>query len=299
MELLALLGYAVPVAIPLGYLSARWRWLNRRRTILLTALIVNFLLPLFMFYSLSQSTLTWGSSGVVALAALLMPLVSSLITRPLARWRGVPARERILPMSFPNTGNLGVPLSTLLFGRTGMELSVMFALIIGLLHYSYGVALVGARGSIRQGISAVLHLPLFYAAVTGLLLNGYAFDPLLARLLALLALPAFPCMLFLLGASLHNTCLPCLRDAAWWAGWKYGISFGIVALLIMASGASGITASVLLLSAGLPSAVATILLTRRYDADPVFASTMVALTTLLTAVIAPGVWLLARALGFC
>lgn len=297
MDLLAYLGYAIPVCIPLGYYFARSGQLKGRHYYLLTAIILNLLLPVFMFFALSQSALAWRSSGVMAVAALLIPVCCSLATYPLARWRGVAARERVLPVSFPNTGNLGIPLATLLFGRAGLELSVVFALVVGVLHYSYGVTLVSARGSVRRGIISMLKLPIFGASLAGILCNGASFTPTLSALLTLLAFPALPGMLFLLGASLHNTCLTCYREAAWWAGWKYLVSFAGAGLLIVLTGVRGVTAGLLLVNAGLPSAVATIILARRFAADQEFATAMIALTTLLALVIIPVVYLLVRAAG--
>lgn len=298
MEMLANIGFAVPIATLAGYLCARAGWLTAPRLAFFTSVVLTLFLPLLMFYTISRSVLAWESSGLVALGAMLSPVFCSLAAIPLARSRNVALRDRVLPFSFPNTGNLGIPLGTLLFGRAGMELSVIYSLVTAVMHYSYGVALVGARGSVYSGIKAVLQLPLFYASLAGFLLNGTAFPPALDTLLSTLALPALPCLLFLLGAGLHGTCLPCLRDAAWWAGWKYALGFCITGLFIALTGATGITAAILLLSAGFPSAVATIILTRRYEADHVFAGTMVALTTLLLPVTAGAARLLAHLLGF-
>lgn len=293
MNSLAHIGFAIPVCVPLGYCCARFGVLTVARYALLTAVILQFFLPVFLFYSLSQSLLAWQSSGVVALAALLIPLCCSLATYPLARRRRVAARERVLPMSFSNTGNLGIPLGTLLFDRAGMELSIVFALVVSVLHYSYGVALVGAQGRVMNGIRSMLRLPIFYASLAGLLLNGSTFPPHLNALLTALALPALPLMLFLLGAGLHGIRLARYREALWWAGWRYAISFGVMLLLIAATGARAVTAAMLLISAGLPSAVATIILTRRYAADHEFATAMIALTTLLAALVIPAAWLAA------
>ncbi len=298
MEMLTNIGFAVPVAILAGYLCARAGWLTAPRLAFFTSVVLTLFLPLLMFYTISRSVLSWESSGLVALGAMLSPVLCSLAAVPLARRRHAALRDRVLPFSFPNTGTLGIPLGTFLFGRACMELSVIFSLVTAVMHYSYGVALVGARGSVLRGIAAVLQLPLFYASLAGFVLNGTVFPPALDALLSVLALPALPCLLFLLGAGLHGTCLPCLRDAAWWAGWKYALGFGIMGLFIVLSGATGVTAAVLLLGAGLPSAVATVILTRRYGADHVFAGTMVALTTLLTLLTAPAVRLLAHLFGF-
>ena len=54
MELLAYLGYAIPVCIPLGYFFARSGRLQGRHYDQLTAIILGFFLPVFMFFSLSR-----------------------------------------------------------------------------------------------------------------------------------------------------------------------------------------------------------------------------------------------------
>lgn len=296
MEQIARLGYVIPIAVPLGYLFARRGWLPPRRLKLLIVLVIYFFIPALIFYTVWHSELRWGSSGAVALGAAWVIAALAGAVYLLAPRTGTGARERVLPVAFMNTANLGIPINGLLFGRVGVELATMFSIVTTLLHYSCGVYLVSAQGSFWRGVGNVLRAPILYAALFGFLLNGRALPAPAERALHALSLPGIPLMLFLLGFDLVAMTFTGLRTVLKWAGLKYAVGIGAMLLFIFGMRLTGTTAALLLVSAGFPSAVATSIFTRKYEASPAFATGMVMVTTAATVVVIPllalaGTWL--------
>lgn len=209
----------------------------------------------------SALLITLGCLGVGALAHRILP--------PL---RALSFGSVVLPVTFMNAGNLGIPVAELAFGRPGMEMAAFYFSVFAVLMYSLGIGLVAGS----RGMRTVLRIPMIHAAWLGVLAHevGLELPAAIATPLALLGRIVVPLMLLALGARLHQLyaerghrrppvtavlTLVALRTAA-----------GLLAAIFVNQtfGNQGLEAKVALLTAALPPAVMTFALVEKYAENP-------------------------------
>lgn len=158
--------------------------------------------PCLVLSTLSKTALDPKAFSTMALACILsmvaMGCVGVLISRALnINWHvSVPA------FMFPNTGNMGLPISLYAFGEHGLALAVAFFLTLSIVQFTVGIALAGGATSLKElvknpiVISLALAMPVIF------------FDLELPRWLAntvdLLGGMTIPLMLLTLGVSLAS-----------------------------------------------------------------------------------------------
>lgn len=185
-----------------------------------------------------------------------------------------------------NAGNYGLPVTQFAFGETALAYAALIFVVMSMLGNSVGVVIASAgSASIKDSLIGLLKLPATYALLLGILFVQFKWDlPLpLDRSVSLLGNAASPAMLLLLGMQLTN-----VR----WNGLTRAISLAVGMRLVISpllalglSSALSITgplhqASVL--QASMPSAVMTTMLATEFDTEPVFVTTVVTITTLLS-----------------
>ena len=210
----------------------------------------------------------------------------------LIAWRaGLKGQDRsafLLSTMFMNAANYGLPVALFAFGEAGLERAILFfapqSLMAGTL--AIYVASSGKLGA-KQGLITVLRLPIFYAAVAGLVLNPFkvTLPGVLEIPLDILAAAAIPCMVMVLGIQLAR------------ASWKEDLvpagaasvvrlllspllAFGVTLLL----GIDGVTQQTMVVIAGMPTAVYTTILATEFDARPQRVTSAVALSTAVSLV---------------
>ena len=85
-----------------------------------------------------------GSAILIGLA--LAAVVSGIALRSL----NMPARTRGPAATFPNTGNLGLPIAQLAFGDTGLAVAVAFFAVNSLVQHTLGVWVMSRSGNRSQ-----------------------------------------------------------------------------------------------------------------------------------------------------
>jgi predicted permease len=277
--------------------------------------------PAFVFDKVSTSTLSWSAmGGVVAISVLQVATLGVLI------WLGGKAlhinRATLaaiaLAVMFYNSGNYGLPLAELAYpargasGRSGGAVQAFVVMTQNVLGYTVGMviaAMVGAKDKMTAVVK-VFRVPVVYTLTAALLtrawLNGHPDRHLpiaIAKPIEYLAAGLVPVALLTLGAQLATN--------PRWPRWKpvsvvlvLRLIFGPVqmaALLYLLHlthmpaidlwGKDGWPAQLLILTAAVPSAITTLLLTLELGGDAELAADCVFWTTVVSCVTILG-WLI-------
>lgn len=278
------LGRILPAFAPvlLGAVVGRTRPLPERATRRMADYLVYGGVPLLVGVSLARTSL--GGAERLGLAGVAVATVGgvALLVAAGGRLLGLDRRRYVLPAAVMNCGNLGIAVNRLAFGPAGGEAATLFYVVVALLTFTLGVALVAERSPLR----AVLRLPILWAAFAGAALGAAGLAP--SRAVGMAAeLAALPFLLFLLGHDVAGVRGAAFREGAAVAAVRLsgGALLGTAAALLLLP--PGLVRTVAIVESVMPSAVMSFLLARKYGAAPEVAAAAVVLSTLAAPIVIP------------
>ncbi len=245
--------------------------------------------PSLVFRSLYQSQLDFAILQQVAVVAVSVGILSGLFGWFVSRGERRQRRAAlILTSAVSNNGNMGIPISFFAFGEIGLALGSIYYVVTSFLSNTLGVIIASSgRTTVASALSQSLRVPVLYAATAGLLLNlcQSELPQPLFRTIDLLANAAIPGMLILLGIQLRKaplTRIPAviLRSTAV----RLLIGPVLAWLLCWFLSIDGVERNVLILQAGMPTAVMAAVLSTEYDTEPELVATVILVSTLISMV---------------
>ena len=247
------------------------------------------LTPCLAFKMLATSKMTGPEAGRMVLMAVLVTATMGLLARVAAIPLGLNRAELsafLLVSMFSNGGNYGLPVVMFAFGAEALAHGTVYFVTSAILTYTFGVLIAAAgKRSMTRAIAGIARVPAVYgvAAAALVLVTGLSVPAALMRPVGLLSDAALPVMILVLGMQLERATIP---DRPWTVVVAVGLSLvaaPIVALalasLLQVSG-SARQASVIL--ASMPVAVITTILALEFDVAPVFVTSAVFLSTILS-----------------
>jgi len=192
---------------------------------------------------------------------------------------------------FYNSGNLGLPLITLVFASTpvleyAISNQIMILMSQNLLNYTLGFY-NAARGKMdfRSAVKAVLKMPVIYTILLILLLKVIPYDMqdfFLWPAVEYASDAMVAVNLSILGIQLSRVKYNFKDFDVYWAALlRLCVAPLLAYLLIVLFGINGVMAKVLLIAAALPTAVNTVLIAVEFENEHDFAAQTVVVTTLL------------------
>jgi malate permease and related proteins len=282
--LLRILAIITPilVIVLIGYLYARR---HRPDLAAMNTLTLDVLTPMLVFSGLTAQNFDLLAGRWLLLGALIVMAGSALIGWAIARWRGWDPRTFVPPMTFGNTGNMGLPLAVLAFGPESLPLAVALFVLTNLLQFTLGVRYVSREASLVE----LLKTPVVLASIAGVIFNlaGLGLPEWLAQPVAMLGNAAIPLMLFALGARMIDLNL---------AGWRIGVAGAMVCplaglafawLAIALIPPVALSAAQLFIYACLPPAVVNFLIAERYRQEPDKVASIVLLGNIASLIFVP------------
>jgi malate permease and related proteins len=287
----------------------------------LSKLNIYLFVPAFIFDVVSRSRLSWGAMGGVMLVTALNVLMLGAVVWAAGRALGASRKTLAavaLAVMFYNSGNYGIPLAALAFPgaaapvgtpgaaeRDGAAVQAFVVLSMNLLTFTVGlgIAVWAGSGDWKQGIGTYFRLPMFPAVVAALLARawvgagtGRELPVAISKPAEYLALGLIPLALVTLGAQLaENPRWPRWRPLsmvlflrlvygpAQMAALLYGFHLlGWKPLDLWGPGAW--PAASLILTAGVPTAINTLLLVLEVGGETELAADSVFWTTLASCV---------------
>ncbi|MBF9044527.1 AEC family transporter [Rhodobacterales bacterium HKCCE4037] len=250
-----------------------------------TRLAMTFAVPCLIFSALVTAEIEPAALLSLGLATALAYAVAALLLLGLLRLTGQNLRAFWAPLTFGNTGNLGLPLALFAFGDAGLGLAVVVFAIMAIAMFTFGLWMVaGAANPLR-----VVKEPILWASVLGVAFLSLDITPpeVAMNALGLMGQLAIPLMLLTLGAAVARLKPAGALPAIGLSLAKLAIGLAAALLAVWALGLTGLPASVLILQMVTPVGVTSYLLAERYRQEPEAVAGLVVLSTLLAIAVLP------------
>lgn len=218
----------------------------------------------------------------VTLVMIVTTLLLAAIAIALARQS---LRAYLGPLVFPNAGNMGLPVCLFAFGEKGLVLAIAVFMMLSLVHFTLGIALVSGRSVLQE----MVRNPIIYSIVAALVMiyGDFSLPGWLQNTVALLGDMTIPLMLITLGVSLANMQVSQMGKSAVFALLRLGIGVGVGWGVATGFGLTGVARGVVILQSAMPVAVFNYLFAVRYGREPQVVAGMVVISTLLSFVLLP------------
>ncbi len=280
-----LLSIVVPVYLCAG-LGFVWVRAGRRYdTAFMTEMVMLVGAPCLTFSSLVGIEIGFGSllkmAGAVVLATACMGIVAALALRVLR----ISLPTFLAPMTFGNTGNMGIPVCYFAFGDEGLVLGVCFYAATTLLQFTAGQWLWSGRISFVQ----LCRTPLTWASLLAIVViaGDLEVPRWLLRTTTLMGDFTIPIMQFTLGVSLARLRLTNLPRSFFLSALKIGLGASVGFTLAEILGFEGVARGVLVLDCAMPVAVINYMFASSFNRSPNEVAGVVVLSTLLSFVTLP------------
>ena len=269
-----------------GFVLARYLAVDARPVARMT---FHALVPAMVFNVLVTSTVTGGAfaqmTAFYALVALSAGVMGWAATRALRLDRAA-ASAFLLVVVCSNSGNYGLPVTLLAFGREALAFASVYFVASSIFSYTGGVLLAASgQRSVGDALRGVLRVPAVYGAVAAGL--ALAFDVMppdaVMRPLRLLSDAALPLMILVLGMQIERATWP----------ERPGVVAAAVAISLVATplaafglahlvGLSGPALQAGVLQSSMPTAVITTMLALEFGGAINFVTSAVCAATLLS-----------------
>jgi predicted permease len=287
------------VIFPIFFIILVGALLERALTLDISTLTrINFyaFVPALVFVKMLQADLSLLTMGNIALFVLMHSALMFLIALLLYRHSVFQPYRKVLLLAsmLTNAGNYGIPFVLLAFGDRYMSVAAVVLLVQNLMTFTFGVLLMESGHPHRVHLlRAVARLPVIYALAAALLFNALSIQlpKPLAIPLDYMANALVPVALLTLGTQLgRGIGRPSVVLVALPITLRLVIAPLLALSMLPLFPFSQDVGTVLVASAGLPIAVNVFILSAQYRTQEAFASQIVTLSTLLSAV-SQSVWL--------
>lgn len=276
---LQLIDIIFPVLVAAG-IGFFWKRAGRPFDMaMVSGLVSEIAVPCLIVATLARFKLEGGVFGTVALIWLVIMLGFLAAGAVLLRLVRLPFHTYLPVISFPNTGNLGLPLSLFAFGEEGMALAIAAFCVNSVAQFSLGQWIAAGTMSARK----ILMLPNLWAVIVALalVLSGIVLPKAVQNALTLIGNLCIPIMLLALGVSLASLKIGGLARSFAFALWRVGSGFVLGVAATEAFGLTGAMRGIIIIQASMSSAVFSYVWAQQYDRDPPAVAGVVVVSTLV------------------
>ena len=280
-----ILGIIAPVLICIA-IGFAWAKAGRKfDTPMVTFLVTYFSTPALVFYTLATVDLSMDalvSMGGAAIAANVVLAVIGAVTLWIF---GLSQRTFLQSLTWPNVGNIGLPLCLLAFGEEGLALAIGFFAVYVVIQLTIGVAFVSGQFSPKSLVTMPI-IPATIIASVVLVTDLYVPEWVLntTKLIGDLTIPL---MLITLGVSLASLKVVNIRRSVWLAIFRLAIGFAVGVGIAWGFDLEGAARGVVILQCSLPVAVFCYLLAQLYERQPEEVASLVVISTTISIVTLP------------
>lgn len=249
-------------------------------TTFIARLVMTVGTPALVLSTLSRTELDPGAFTSMALACLLCTLGMAIAALLVCRLSGMHWRVLTPAFMFPNTGNMGLPISLYAFGEHGLALAVAFFLTLSIVQFTVGMAISGTAASLK----ALLRNPIVIslAGALPIIFLDVELPRWLANTADLLGGMTIPLMLLTLGVSLASIRLRHVRSGLVLGGLRIVLGAGMGWAVGTLLGLQGLERAVLVVQSAMPVAVFNYLMAVRANREPEQVANLVMCSTVLS-----------------
>lgn len=252
----------------------------------------NLFIPTIIFIKLYESNLE--SSVVISVSLVCLGVIGStaIISYLIARILHFSKSETsafINTSSYYNGGNFSLPLMQLLFDNPiALSIQAIIYFLQTITLFTTGIITASSgKESLKNALLYIFRMPLIYIMILALILKGFDVgiaSPIMASL-KIISSGFSSLAIITLGAQLANIDIRVLNYKVILSSFLKLIGGPIIAYIFVSIlGITGITAQVLIIAMGAPTAVNVALTAIELDNEPEMASQSVFLSTLLSSI---------------
>jgi hypothetical protein len=263
-------------------------WTRSGRTIEaqgLTQIVTEIGTPCLVFSTFAKMSVPAGAFAATAAASLTILLLFLIVASLVLKLCGLSLRTYLPSMAFPNTGNLGIPLTLYAFGPEGLAYAIVFLCFTSVMNFTIGQAIAAGTISWR----AIVKMPIIYAVALGLGVTeaGIALPQFLGNTISLLGSITVPLMLLMLGVSLGSLRVSAFPRALMLSLLRIGMGAGLGFAVTALFGLHGAARAAIIMQSSMPAAVFNYLFALRWHNQPEEVAGIVVVSTLVTIATAP------------
>lgn len=250
-----------------------------------TRLAMTLSIPCLIFMALMRSNVDPSILFDTVLASLVAYVLLGLVAWFGLRALGLDLATYWGPVTFGNTGNLGLPIALFAFGQAGFDLAVIVFAVMAILSFTFGVWVVAGGGP----PSRAFREPLVWGTVFGavFLAMGWTLPAWLGNTVDLVGQMAIPLMLLTLGVAISRLRPRSLGRAFWISLGKLALCLAVPLATGFAFGLDRLPLGVMVLQLSTPVAVTSYMLAAKYDARPDEVAGLVVVSTVMSVIAIP------------
>jgi len=283
--ILTVLNIVAPVFLlaGLGFSWVRMGWDYPLEFV--TRLGMTLAVPCLIFTALMQTEIDPAALSTLSLATLSTYLAITVVIATYLWAVGDRQRDYLAPLTFGNTGNLGLPLALFAFGDVGLSYGVVVFAAMAIYSFTFGTWVVAGGGSLWR----VMQEPMVAATLLGALFlwQGWQTPVFLTNALELVGQLAIPLMLITLGVAIAGLRPGRIGKAIWLSVFKLVVCVTLSWIIGRAFALEPVAFGVLVLQVSTPVAVTSYLMAQKYDADAEAVAGLVVVSTLLSVITLP------------
>lgn len=251
-----------------------------------TKLVFNIGTPALILAALGGAEIDAKSFGQTMLGTLLVLMIMAACSGLVAKMLGKDWRVIISPVMYPNTGNMGLPVTLYAFGSAGFAYAITVMVSVSLVQFTFGTVMASRSG---RPLRTLLRTPTVYAILlaTGLLLTETTLPRWLDNTVDLISGFSVPLMLITLGVSLASIQVKSLASSLQFSLLRIPIAAFVAFLIAQLLDLPPIAQSVLIMQMSMPVAVFNYLFAQRAQREPEYVAGLVFCSTLLSFVYLP------------
>ena len=190
-----------------------------------TTFMINVATPCLVFSTLARLRFEGAELATMLLASVACMALAAAIGAAVLRLFRLRLQVYLPALTFPNAGNMGMPLCLFAFGEQGLGLAVMYFSALSAVQFTLGPAIAAGKPDFWQ----MLRTPVIYAVALALLLRAADIEVprWAANTTKLLGDCAVPLMLVSLGVALAKLRVAGLGRAAAVSALRLGLGFGV------------------------------------------------------------------------
>lgn len=281
MELLGQVATAVAPVFLLTLIGFAWRrggWAYD--TAFVTRLSMTVSTPCLIFMALVRSDVDPRLLRDTVVATTLVYVAVGAVIWGLVRLLNLNVATYWAPLTFGNTGNIGLPVALFAFGQAGFDFAVVIFAVMAIISFTFGIWVVAGGGNPLNAIRE----PLVWATIAGgvFVLLGWQVPVWIGTTLDLVGQLAIPLMLLTLGVAIAGLQPRSLGRAVWLCLAKLAICTAVPLAIGLAIGLPRLALGVLVLQVASPVAVTSYMLAAKYEARADEVAGLVVVSTLVS-----------------
>jgi len=286
MDLVAALFQIVAPVFVLAGIGFAWVRMDLAYdTAFVTRLSMTVSIPCLIFMALVRTDVDPRLLGDTVLAAALGYVGVGLLAWLVVAIGRLDVATYWAPITFGNTGNLGLPIALFAFGQAGFDLAVLIFAVMAIISFTFGVWVVSGGGS----PVAAIREPLVWGTVAGIvfMVMGWGVPIWLGNTLDLVGQIAIPLMLITLGVAMSRLQPRGIGRAFVISLVRLAICIAVPLSVGLWLGLPRVALAVLILQISTPVAVTSYMLAAKYHAKADEVAGLVVVSTLLALVSIP------------